>query len=98
MTDDIKSDVEAHQRELIESAATLYAVQKVYGDKVREQSKAAYPRLVDAHLLITGVLATGLLRTNGKITPITGSETTDFDPMNCVASSFVSKVKMNRTT
>lgn len=71
MTDDIESAVEVHKRELIESAATLYAVQKVYGDKVREQSKAAYRRLVNAHLLITGVLATGLLRINGKIVRIT---------------------------
>lgn len=53
MTDDIEAAVEVHQRELIESAATLYAVQKIYGDKVREQSKTAYRRLVDAHLLPT---------------------------------------------
>lgn len=71
MTDDIEAAVDVHKRELIKSASTLYAVQKVYGDKVREQSRAAYRRLVDAHLLITGVLATGLLRINGKITPIT---------------------------
>ena len=71
MTDDIKAAVEAHQRELIESAATLYAVQKINGDKVREQSKAAYGRLIDAHLLITGVLAAGLLRNHGRITPVT---------------------------
>lgn len=31
----------------------------------------AYGRLVDAHLLTTGVLAAALLRINGKITPIT---------------------------
>lgn len=42
MTDDIDLAVEIHKRELIESAATLYTVQKIYGDKVREQSKAAY--------------------------------------------------------
>jgi hypothetical protein len=71
MTDDIEAAVDVHKRELIKSASTPYAVQKVYGDKVREQSRAAYRRLVDAHLLITGVLATGLLRINGKITPIT---------------------------
>ena len=85
MTDDIEAAVEAHQRELIESAATLYAVQKVYGDKVREQSKAAYRRLVDAHLLITGVLATGLLRTNGKITPITDTS----EERNALFASYV---------
>lgn len=70
MTDDIEAALEAHKSELIKSAATLYAVQETRGDKVREQSKASYRRLVDAHLLITGVLATGLLRINGKITPI----------------------------
>ncbi len=71
MTDDFEAAVGVQERELIESAATLYAAQKIYGDEVREQTKVAYRRLVDAHLLITGVLATGLLRTNGKITPIT---------------------------
>lgn len=71
MTNEIEAAVEGHQRELIESAATLYAAQKVYGDGVREQSKAAYRRLVDAHLLITGVLAAGLLRINAKVVPTT---------------------------
>jgi hypothetical protein len=85
MTDDIEAAVEAHQRELIESAATLYAVQKIYGDKVREQSKVAYRRLVDAHLLITGVLAAGLLRTNGKITPITNTS----EERNALFASYV---------
>lgn len=85
MTDDIEAAVEAHQREMIESAAALYAVQKIYGDKVREQSKAAYRRLVDAHLLITGVLATGLLRTNGKITPITDTS----EERNALFASYV---------
>lgn len=85
MTDDIEAAVEVHRRELIESAATLYAVQRVYGDKVREQSKAAYRRLVDAHLLITGVLATGLLRTNAKITPITDTS----EERNALFASYV---------
>lgn len=71
MTDGIEAAVEAHKRELIEPAATLYAVQKTYGDKVREQSRAAYGRMLDAHLLTTGVLAKGLLRTNGQFTPVT---------------------------
>src|SRR5260370_21266222 len=71
MPNDIDAVVEARQPELVEAAATLYAVQKVCGDYVGEQSKAAYRRLVEAHLLITGVLATGLLRINGKITSIT---------------------------
>lgn len=71
MSDDIDAAVEVHRRELIESAATLYAVQKVYGEKVREHSKMAYRRLVDAHLLITGVLSAALLRINAKIIPTT---------------------------
>ena len=73
LPDDFEATVEAHQRELIESAATLYAVQKNHGDTVREQTKHAYGRLVDVHLLTTGVLATGLLRINGKITPHTAT-------------------------
>lgn len=85
MTDDFEAAVDVQQRELIESAATLYAAQKVYGDEVREQSKAAYRRLVDAHLLITGVLATGLLRTNGKITPITDTS----EERNALFASYV---------
>jgi len=71
MPDDIETVVNAHQRELIEPAATLFAAQRVYGDKVREQTMKAYGRLVDAHLLTTGVLASALLRVNGKIAPVT---------------------------
>jgi hypothetical protein len=88
-SDDIEAAVETHQRELIESAATLYAVQKVYGDKVREQSKAGYRRLIDAHLLITGVLATGLLRISGKITPITDTS----EERNALFASYVIGMK-----
>jgi hypothetical protein len=74
MTDlskDIEAAVEAHRSELLEASTMLFAVQKTSGDTVRKQSIAAYKRLVDAHLLITGVLAAALLRVNGKITPIT---------------------------
>lgn len=85
MTDDIDMALEVHRRELIEPAATLYAVQKVYGDKVREQSKAAYRRLVDAHLLITGVLAAALLRINAKIIPITNTS----EERNALFASYV---------
>ncbi len=73
LPDDFEATVDSHQRELIESAATLYAVQKIHGDDVREQTKQAYGRLIDVHLLITGVLATGLLRINGKTTPYTAA-------------------------
>ena len=56
-----------HGPERIEAAATMYAAQQVASDRVREKTKEAYGRLLDAHLLIIGVLATGMLRTNGKI-------------------------------
>src|SRR5688572_9263378 len=73
MTGDIEAAVEAHKRELAEPAAMLYAAQKVYGDRVGAQSKVAYGRLLDAHLLLTGVLASALLRINGKIAPTTSA-------------------------
>ena len=38
MAGDIDADVEDHKRELKEPAATLFAVQRHYGDKVREQT------------------------------------------------------------
>ncbi len=85
MTDEIEAAIKVHQRELIESAATLFAVQKIHGDKVREQSKAAYRRLVDAHLLITGVLGAALLRINAKVTPITSTS----EERNALFASYV---------
>lgn len=85
MNGEMDAALEAHQRELIESAATLYAVQKEYGEKVREQSKAAYRRLLDAHLLITGVLAAALLRINGKIAPTTNAS----EERNALFASYV---------
>lgn len=85
MTDGMETTVEDHRRELIESAATLYSAQKVYGENVREQSKVAYRGLLDAHLLITGVLAAGLLRINGKITPITATS----EERNALFGSYV---------
>ncbi len=66
--DDIRAAVEAHQRELLEPAAMLFAVQRVHGDKVREQTMKAYGQLGDAHMLTTRVLPAALLRTNGTIT------------------------------
>lgn len=85
MADDIKAVLDAHKSDLVKSAATLYAIQKIYGDKVQEQSKAAYRRLVDAHLFIMGVLATGLLRINGKITRITRTS----EERNALFASYV---------
>ena len=59
--------IERHKREFIEPAAMLYAVQKIYGDQAKAKAMAAYGRLLDAHMLVTGVLAAGLLRLNGAI-------------------------------
>ena len=59
--------IEHHKKVLIEPAATMYAVQKVYGDQAKAKSMAAYGRLIDAHMLATGVLASGILRINGAV-------------------------------
>jgi hypothetical protein len=47
-------------------AATLSEAQSYAGDRVRETTKNSFGRLIDAHLLISGVLAGVLLRTDGK--------------------------------
>jgi hypothetical protein len=57
MTGDVDAAVGAACRELIESSASLFAVQQFYGNKVREQTIKAYGRLRDAHLLIMACLA-----------------------------------------
>jgi hypothetical protein len=85
VAEDVEVAAEAHQRELIQPAAMLFAVQRVFGDKVREQTMRAYGRLIDAHLLTTGVLAAALLRVNGKITPITPTS----EERNSLFASFV---------
>lgn len=70
-SDDLKDAVEAQKRDLREAAGMLYAVQKRYGGKVRERSKRAYGRMLDAHLLTAGVLGSALMRIHGKIVPVT---------------------------
>jgi len=70
MTGDIEAAVAAARRELIEPRATLFAIQRSSGKNVRDQTLRAYGRLVDAHILITGLLAAALLRINGKVVPI----------------------------
>lgn len=69
MTGDVDAAVAAACRELIESSASLFAVQQFYGNKVREQTIKAYGRLRDAHLLIMAILSGALDRINGKIVP-----------------------------
>jgi hypothetical protein len=60
-------------------------IEAALDDKVREQTMKAYGRLIDAHLLTTGVLAAALLRVNGKIAPITPIS----EERNALFASFV---------
>jgi hypothetical protein len=53
---------------LTEPAATILAAQEYAGDEVSAKTKAAYGRMVDAHLLIRGVIGGMLIRTEGKRT------------------------------
>ena len=71
MSEADQSEVDQHRQALAEPASTLYAAQKVYGEQVRAETRQCYGRLQDAHLLIAGVLASALLRINGKIVPTT---------------------------
>lgn len=71
MANDLEAQIKAYQQELIEPAALLFSVQRSQGVEVRRQSMSAYGRLLDAHLLLTGVLGAALLRVNGKITQTT---------------------------
>ena len=51
MTETLNEEaIERHKQVLIEPAATLYAVQKVYGDQAKAKAMAAYGRLIDAHM------------------------------------------------
>lgn len=68
MKDDEAMRLEHLKATLLGNAATLYGAQKVASNHVREKSKASFGRMVDAHLLVSGVLAGALLRTNGKLT------------------------------
>jgi len=71
ISDADEAEIESYQRALIEPAAMLFGLQKLYGDKVCKQTRAAYGRMNDAHMLIMGVLSAALHRTHGKIVPIT---------------------------
>lgn len=54
---------------LLEPFATILAIQKVSGDAVREETRAALGDLRDAHLLVVGIAGSFMLRTNGKLAP-----------------------------
>lgn len=78
-------ELEKHKSELVEAASTLLAVQHCYGENVRKQALAAFGKLVDAHMITTGVLGTALLRVNGKFAEITPTSTR----RNALFASFV---------
>ena len=69
--DNDRESIEDYKQALIHPAAMLYGVQKMLGD--RAKAKQAYGQLIDAHLLVAGVLGAGLLRTNGAVTPSTAT-------------------------
>jgi hypothetical protein len=85
MNGNFEATVAVARGELMEPWATLFAVQRCYGDKVREQTIEAYGRLLDARLLITGVLAAALLRIHGKIVPIDSTH----EERKALSASFV---------
>lgn len=74
---------------MIQPAAMLYGIQKMFGDQARTRTKQAYGRLIDAHLLVAGVLGAGLLRINGVVTEITATS----EPRNGLFAAFVIGLK-----
>lgn len=68
LADEFERRFAACQETLLGPAAMLFAMQRVHAEAVREKTKQAYGRLVDAHMLVTGVLGAALLRVNAKIT------------------------------
>ena len=88
-TPDLDTEMLAFRDELSEPLATLIASQKYHGSVVREQTTKAYGRLDKAHALLTGVLGAALLRTNGKIVPITATS----EERNALFSSFIIGLK-----
>jgi len=85
ISDNIDATVKAYQLELIGPAAKLFAIQKVYGEEVHKKTMMAYGKLVDAHMLATGVLASGLLRISGK----SCSSTPESNERSALFASFV---------
>jgi hypothetical protein len=62
--------VEDNVEKMLLPASTLLAAQEISAKEVREKSKNAYSKLLDANLLTTGVIASALLRVNGEIAPL----------------------------
>lgn len=59
--------VEKNVQHMILPASTMLAAQTISAKEVREKSKDAYAKLLDANLLATGVIASALLRVNGEV-------------------------------
>lgn len=81
--------IEDYKRAMIQPAAMLYGIQKMFGDQARTRTKQAYGRLIDAHPLVAGVLGAGLLRINGVVTEITATS----EPRNGLFAAFVIGLK-----
>lgn len=64
---DFEKKIAVCAQRLLEPASTIFAVQKVYGEKIQERSKRSYGRLTEAHLLLSGVIGAAIIRTDGKI-------------------------------
>jgi hypothetical protein len=65
-----RESIEDHKQALIGPAAMLYGVQKMFGDQARTKAKQASGQLIEAHLLVAGVLGAGLLRITGAVIPL----------------------------
>lgn len=72
--------VEFHPADLLEAAATLYLIQEERGQTASGQTRQAYGRLRDANLLVTGVLASVLMRVQAHI-PIRTSQSEERDAL-----------------
>lgn len=81
--------IEEHKQALIHPAAMLYGVQKMFGDRARAKAKQAYGQLIDAHLLVAGVLGAGLLRITGAVIPTTPTS----EERNALFAAFVIGLK-----
>lgn len=62
--------VDTNIEKMILPASTMLAAQEVSAKDVREKSKIGYSKLLDANLLVTGVIASALLRVNGELSPL----------------------------
>ena len=84
-SDKLSDELRQLSKDPLQSAAALYAAQEIFGREVRTETRKCYGGLAEAHMLVSGVLGSAILRTNGKITPITST----FEEVNALYASFV---------